>query len=120
MLNNPQIERMLTKIDRFSAILEPMIFEKVGEVDFKAFVTDKQYHSIPDDSNFSEIKKGDTWYGENKYCWFKGSYCVDEAFDSQPIYIKPKMQGYEAMLWVDGKVYGTFATKITYTAHGNH
>lgn len=120
MLNNPQIERMLAKIDRFSAILEPMIFEKVGEVDFKAFVTDKQYHSIPDDSNFSEMKKGDTWYGENKYCWFKGSYTVDEAFDSQPIYIKPKMQGYEAMLWVDGKVFGTFATKITYTAHGNH
>ena len=53
MLNNPQIERMLTKIDRFSTILEPMIFEKVGEVDFRAFVTDKQHHAIPDDSNFS-------------------------------------------------------------------
>ena len=30
------------------------------------------------------------------------------------------MEGYEAMLWVDGRVSGTFATKIVYTGHGNH
>jgi len=120
MLNNPQIDRMLSKIDRFSVTLEPMIFEKVGEAEFSAFVTDEQYHSIPDDSCFSHVDKGWTWYGRDKYCWFKGQYTVDASLAGQPLFLKPHMQGYEAMLWVDGKVFGTYATKISYTAHGNH
>lgn len=120
MLNNPQIDRMLSKIDRFSVTLEPMIFEKVGEAEFSAFLTDKQYHSIPDESCFAPVEKGWTWYGKDKYCWFKGQYTVDESLSGQPIFLKPHMQGYEAMLWVDGKVFGTYATKISYTAHGNH
>lgn len=120
MLNQKQIERMLGKLRRFERMLEPYIFTKVGEVDFKAYVADKQYHTIPDDSLFEPVEKGFTWYGEGKYCWFKGEYTVPKELEGQPLFIKPHMEGYEAMLWVDGKVSGTFATKIVYTGHGNH
>lgn len=120
MLNQMQIDRMLKKLKRFEECLEPYIFIKVDEVDFKAFVTDKQYHEIPDDSLFEPIEKGFTWQGENRYCWYKGEYTVPAELEGKPLFIKPKMEGYEAMLWVDGRVSGTFATKIVYTGHGNH
>ena len=38
----------------------------------------------------------------------------------QPLYLYPELGGYEAMLWVNGEPYGTFATKIVVTRHGNH
>ena len=37
----------------------------------------------------------------------------------QPLYLYPELGGYEAMLWVNGEPYGTFATKIVVTRHGN-
>ena len=36
------------------------------------------------------------------------------------LYLRPRVGGYEAMLWVDGMPKGTFATKIVVTRHGNH
>ena len=32
----------------------------------------------------------------------------------------PHTEGYETLLWVNGKPFGTFATKIVFTGHGNH
>ena len=57
MLNQMQIDRMLKKLKRFEECLEPYIFTKVGEVDFKAFVTDKQYHETPTTAFLSLSKK---------------------------------------------------------------
>lgn len=120
MLNEPQIGKLLGKIERFADLLEPMIFEKQAEMDFSAFLTKERLHSIPDDSNFSAISKGDTWYGKDSYCWFKGEFTVPENLAGKDLFIKPYMQGYEALLFVNGRTMGTFATKIVYTGHGNH
>ena len=46
MLNEPQIKKLLGKIERFTRLLEPMIFEKQAEVDFSAFLTKDRLHSI--------------------------------------------------------------------------
>lgn len=120
MLNQTQIDRMLGKLKRFETTLEPLIFTKTGEIDFSAYVADKQYHQIPDSSLFTPVEKGWHWDGEGKYCWYKGKFVVPSELSGKPLYIRPHMEGYEAMLWVDGKVFGTFATKIVYTGHGNH
>ena len=122
MLNEKQIDRMIGKLDRFLTLLDPMIFKKVGEIgDVKAFKAgEKQYHQIPDDSVFSPIEKGFKWGGEFNYCWFKGDYNVPKELEGKALFLRHHITGYEAMLWVDGKVYGTFATKIVQTAHGNH
>ena len=58
MLNNPQISKLIGKIERFKDLIEPMIFEKVDEVDFSAFVTSERLHDIPSDDKFSPVEKG--------------------------------------------------------------
>ncbi len=120
MLNNPQISKLIGKIERFKDLIEPMIFEKVDEVDFSAFVTSDRLHDIPSDDNFTPVEKGFSWYGKDSYCWYKGKYTVPANLDGKDLFIKPHMQGYEALLFVNGRTMGTFATKIAYTGHGNH
>ena len=120
MLNDKQILRMLRKLKRFEGTLDHMIFEKVCELPVCAYETKEQLYNIPDDSLFSPVKPGDIWGGENVYCWFKSSYQVPAEYEGTPLYLRPNVGGYEAMLWVDGKPFGTFATKIVVTGHGNH
>lgn len=120
MLNDKQIERFLRKTKSFIGRLEPFIFEKVGELEnvTKCHV-DKRYHTLPD-LPFVSAEKGDYWEGEGTYCWFKGDFTVPEALAGQTLFIRPHIEGYEALLFVNGKPFGTFATKIVVTAHGNH
>ncbi len=120
MLNEPQIEKLLGKIKRFTVLLEPMIFNKQSEVSFGAFTTKERIHTIPDKNQFTPVNKGYTWYGKDTYCWFRGEYIVPEELDGKDLFIKPHMEGYEALLFVNDKAMGTFATKIVYTSHGNH
>lgn len=121
MLNKPQIGRLTEKLNRFAEHIEPHIFIKIGEWEnasyFHAGTT--QYHSVPD-VQFAPCPKGTKWSGESSYCWFRGDYTVPAEYEGKALFIKPHMTGYEAMLFVDGKPFGTFATKIVFTGHGNH
>ena len=121
MLNEPQISKLIKKLERFSKQLEPHIFEKIAELDdteyFHAGVT--QYHRIPENVEWKKAEKGMTWTGESTYCWFKSDFTVPEEYDGKTLFVKPHIGGYEALLWVDGMPFGTFATKIVYTSHGN-
>ncbi|WP_040952824.1 alpha-mannosidase [Gorillibacterium massiliense] len=120
MLNDKQIDRMLSKLKRFETSLESLLFEAIGNVPMSKFHTDRQWHTIPDASLFEECRPGDRYQGEGTYCWFKGSYTVPEKYSGSTLYIRPKVEGYEAMLWVNGKPFGTFCSKIVVTGHGNH
>jgi len=121
MLNDKQTDRMLGKLIRLEQTLEPFMFTDISEVTVRRFETVEQYHSIPNDKEvYLETKKGDKWGGEGVYCWLKGTAYIPEEYKGQNIYIKPKLGGYEAMLWVNEVPYGTFATKIVQTGHGNH
>ena len=54
MLDLKQTDRMLRKLERFVDIIEPMIFEKVGEPGpVSAFATLERFHCIPEDSLLS-------------------------------------------------------------------
>ncbi len=122
MLNEPQISKLIKKLERFSKQLEPHIFEKIAELDdteyFHAGVT--QHHKVPENVEWKKAEKGMTWTGESTYCWFKSDFTVPEEYDGKTLFVKPHIGGYEALLWVDGMPFGTFATKIVYTSHGNH
>lgn len=120
MLNDNQISRMLRKMRRFQGTLDGLIFEKVCELPASSYETKEQLYEIPNDSLFQPVKPGDVWGGENVYCWFKSKYTVPQELDGKSLYLRPRVGGYEAMLWVDGKPFGTFATKIVMTGHGNH
>lgn len=121
MLSEKQIDRMLSKVSRFLTVLEPHIFEKVGELkNVFAFETREEYHKIPGAPLFALAQKGFKWGGESHYCWFKSSYNVPKELAGRDLFIRPRVGGYEAMLWVDGVPFGTFASKIVFTGHGNH
>jgi alpha-mannosidase len=120
MLNDKQIARMLSKMKRFEETLDSMIFEKVCELPASVYETKEQLYQIPNESLFRPVKEGDIWGGENVYGWFLSSYTVPQELAGKPLYLRPNLGGYEAMLWVDGKPFGTFATKIVVTGHGNH
>ena len=120
MLNDVQIKRFLGKMESFIERMEPHIFVKVGELEnvTKCHV-DKRYNKAPD-LPFDPAVKGEEWEGEGTYCWFKGEFTVPENLAGQTLFIKPHIGGYEALLFVNGKPFGTFASKIVVTAHGNH
>lgn len=120
MLCKPHYEKMLAKLKRFEDTLNPYLFNMVASLDARAFVADRQYHTIPDESNFEPISSGWKWGGELNYCWLKTEFIVPDHLDGKDIFIMPKIGGYEAMLWVNGVPFGTFNTKIVYTSHGNH
>ncbi len=119
MLNEKQMPRCVLKLERFLDTLDGLIFEKVCALDVRAFETDKQYHSVPDEK-YKSISKGDIWGGESRYCWFRSDYTVPAELEGKALFVRPQVGGYEAMLFVDGKPMGTFATKIVVTGHGNH
>ena len=121
MLAEKQIQRMYQKLTRFEKILEPLIFrkeEKIGDI-VKYETTDRLYE-IPDDSLFIPAEVGSEWGGEESFCWYKAEFTVPDKLDGKDIFIMPHTQGYETLLWVNGEPFGTFATKIVFTGHGNH
>ena len=121
MLTEKQIERMLKKLRRFEDTLNPMLFKKeacIGKVNF--FETEERLYEIPDDSLCAPIESGDTWGREEAFGWFKTEFIVPDELDGKDLFIMPHTEGYETLLWVNGKPYGTFATKIVFTGHGNH
>lgn len=121
MLGTVQTKRMLDKLIRLEETYEPYVFTKIGELQTRFFQTDEQLYEIPaDDGRYRPIEVGDTWGAEGVYGWFIGSYTVEEAHAGMPLFVRPKVGGYEAMLWVNGQPFGTFATKIVNTGHGNH
>ncbi|MGL4344624.1 MAG: alpha-mannosidase [Cellulosilyticaceae bacterium] len=119
MLNNKQIQSMLGKLRRYVSTLEPMIFEEVGVIETSLYETTQRLHQIPE-GPYHELQSGDKWGQEGSYGWFKGELTVDETLAGEALYLYPQVGGYEGMLWVDGKVKGIYASKITVESHGNH
>lgn len=120
MYAKPQIVRMLNKLKRLEGMLHDRMFVKVGQVDMKAWATMEPLHSIPDRGLFEPCEKGSRWEQEGLYCWFEGCYEVPEHLAGKKLFIFPHIKGYEGFLWVNGRPYGNFTTKISMGAHGNH
>lgn len=120
MYSEKQIERLLGKMKRLEEMLEEHLFEKADEMEMKAFLTDGSHHAIPAEECFAPVEKGTTFEGEGIYVWMKGSYRVPESLDGKSLFIWPKGEAYEGMLWVNGKPYGNYATKYEKNSRGNH
>lgn len=120
MLDESQILNLLGKMKRFETTLEPLIFETVDEIcDVSLMETKDVLYEIPREG-YRPIAKGEAWGGEEVDGFFRMSYTVPDALAGTPLFLKPHTQGYESLLWVDGKPFGTYATKIVVTTHGNH
>ena len=121
MLNKPQIDRMLKKLERYEHTLYDRIFIKKDHIDFSLFET-SDWLTEPPSEGYAAIAAGESWGGKEHYGWFKGCYTVPQELAGAPIYLMPDIGCYEGMLYVDGRIYGNIANKhqVQYTAHGNH
>ena len=86
----------------------------------KVYPTKESLYRIPDKALFEPCEKGTRWEEEGLYCWFEGCYQVPESLAGQTLHIYPHIDGYEGLLWVNGKPYGNFASKVIIINHGNH
>lgn len=120
MFTEKQIDRALGKLKRLENMLEPHIFKKVDEMEMGSFPTDGSWHEVPDKSRFSVCEKGTKYEGEGIYVWMRGTYQVPPKLEGKTLFIWPRVQAYEGMLWVNGKPYGNFASKYAANSHGNH
>lgn len=120
MFTERQTDRVLEKLKRLERMLEPHIFEKVDEVEMGSFLTDGSWHEVPEASHFTACEKGTEYVGEGIYVWLRGNYQVPEGLAGKTLFVWPKVQSYEGMLWVDQKPYGNFTSKHAVGSHGNH
>ncbi len=120
MYTDKQLDRMLGKMKRLEKMLEPKLFQTVATVPMKAFLTDGSHHDVPEDACFTACDDGTVFEGEGIYCWFKGNFTVPEELEGKTLFVYPKIRGYEGMLWVNGKPYGNYASKMIVHSHGNH
>lgn len=120
MLTDRQLDRILRKMKRYEHTLENLMFQKVDEVPAASFLTDGSHHEVPGRENFKPCKDGDSYEGEGSYCWFLADYEVPEHLAGKDLFIWPKIEGYEGLLWVNKKPYGNFASKLIIGSHGNH
>jgi alpha-mannosidase len=120
MLTDRQINQMMVKLKRFESTLDRLLFEKADVISMSAFPTDGKYHRIPENDNFTPCHENDSWEGEGTYCWFIGQYTVPAQLKGKTLYIYPKIDAYEGLLWVNGKPFGNFSEKIKNYDHGLH
>ena len=63
MFTERQTDRVLGKLKRLEEMLEPLLFEKVDEMEMESFLTDGSWHSVPEASRFSPCPKGAVYEG---------------------------------------------------------
>lgn len=120
MLESRQIEQMLFKLNRLVETTEKLLFEKVDEIEVKAYHTKERLHSIPDRKLFKECPKGSSFEGEETFAWFVADYVIPERLKDKKLFVKPLIDGYEGFLFVNEVPYGSFTNKINRGGHGNH
>lgn len=120
MLDESQVRLTLDKLKRYENTLEGLIFDKVDAVEQVSLMETKEsLYAIPE-GPYRHVMPGEKWGEEGVYGFFKFDYTVPERLAGQPLFLMPHTQGYESLLWVDGQPFGTYATKIVVTTHGNH
>ncbi len=121
MITAKALEQTLRKLGRLEAMLYDRIFQKVGEAGVSGlFQTEEPLHAIPEASRFAPLPENRRWGGEGMYGWFRGEYTVPEQLADQPLFLFPRIGGYEATLWVDGVMTANYANKELVGSHGNH
>lgn len=120
MLAEKSMNQTLAKLKRLETTLERLLFQKVGEVPVRFFQTADSLHHIPDDIQFGPLPTSGRWGGESQYGWFLGAYEVPRELTGKDLFLYPRIGGYEATLWVDGRIHSNFANKILVGSHGNH
>ncbi len=120
MLAEKSVAQTLAKLKRLESTLERLLFQKAGEVHVRFFQTAEILHQVPEEDRFGPLPESGQWGGESQYGWFLGTYVIPSELEGKDLFLYPRIGGYEATLWVDGKIHSNFAQKTLVGSHGNH
>jgi alpha-mannosidase len=109
MLESKQIDRVIQKLERFCKILERRVFVKAAEVSMGRFETAERLHHIPDEKCFTPFSPGESWGGEGRFCWERGTFIPGRELEGKRLYVYPHSTRSEGMLWVGGEPFGIFS-----------
>ena len=120
MTQERQLARVLDKARRLEHIYEARIFHRLDEVPMQAFSCREHLRKPPADAVYHPIKAGDVWGGEWESLWLHGMYTVPAHLADRPLYVMPRLGGWEGFLFLDGTPHAIFTNKYTTETHGNH
>lgn len=120
MTQEKQLERVLHKAERLEKTYEPMIFTPLTQVPMEGFSCMEHYRTPPQDAPYRPMRPGDSWGAEWESLWLRGDYEIPAALAGQPLYILPRLGGWEGFLFLDGMPHAIFSNKYTTETHGNH
>ena len=119
MLTDRSMEQTVRKLTRLTGTLRERIFVPVGTAEPEGcYETREPLHRIPETERFGPVPE--RWGGSGVYGWFRMSWKVSADLAGKALYLYPKMEFYEATLWVNGAIHSNYATKYGADSHGNH
>ena len=84
------------------------LYEPLGEIKLEAARTNEQLsYEEAQKLSYTGVEPGFTWGNIWEYCWFRGSFTLDERAKGQRIVLDLQPNG-ESTLFVNGKSFGTY------------
>lgn len=120
MLQPSQQQQLLKKLKRLPGLADRHFFIPAAWLETTVHETTLLYDEPPADVPYRVVSPGDSWGNEESYAWFHCGTVLKREWCGAPLYLRPRLGGYEGLLFVNGEPSGSFANKITVTTHGNH
>lgn len=120
MTQEKQLARVLNKAERLLKVYDHYLFTPVAELSMEGWECREHLRTPPEGVPYRPMKAGDKWGAEWTNLWLRGSYTVPAEQAGQPLYILPRLGGWEGFLFLNGVPHAIFTNKYTYETHGNH
>jgi alpha-mannosidase len=118
VLEAKQVDRVIRKLERFHRMLEGRVFVKAAEISMRRFETAERFHHVPEEKFFTAFSPGESWGGEGRFCWERGTFIPGGELAGKRLYVYPRSTRSEGMLWVAGEPFGIFSS--TKNPHADH
>lgn len=106
MLNQRQIDRLVTKVDELSYIYKKFLYEPLLNLPAEIFETAEFLSSPPANAAYRRIDPGNLWGGEYLCGWFRVSFKVNEAFAGKNLAVFADTGAVEHLIFLNNKPVG--------------
>ena len=100
--------KTVSKVLRYKKYYHKHIYNILREEKCEIAAGGHERFTVPPDSEFRNIAKGENWGGEQVYAWFRCSTVIDESLEGKELWIMPDTGAAEGLLFLNGKPSGMF------------